>query len=109
MKTTTQSIAYKSQWHAVGAVGGASACNAVLLIRGKRFLPAEAPRFPLPECSTPSRCQCTYRHFADRRAAPRAPALHRIPASGDRRQGRRGRRADDWNHRPRITRTCAFV
>jgi hypothetical protein len=95
MATTKANAPFKSPWHAVSLVGDAHACNAVVLIRARRFLPSEAPRFPLDDCTMPSRCQCVYRHYADRRAGPRLAGAHRMPAGGDRRRGRRGRRATD--------------
>ena len=40
-------------------------------LRDTRFLSADAPPLPLPECSSPWRCKCIYVHFADRRTKPR--------------------------------------
>ncbi|HET8584367.1 MAG TPA: hypothetical protein VFM89_01390, partial [Casimicrobiaceae bacterium] len=59
-------------------IGGAQACNAVVLIRARRFLPHEAPRFPLGDCTMPSRYQCVYRHYADRRTGPRLSGVRRM-------------------------------
>lgn len=84
------------QWHAVAIVSPSECCSLVESLRGKRFLPSEAPRLPLPDCTKPLRCQCVYRHFADRRAGPRpGGARFRLPADGDRRRHPRGRRVDD--------------
>jgi hypothetical protein len=64
----------------------------------KRFLADEAPRFPLPECSSAWRCKCIYRHFPDRRAGPRRAGERDgllMPRIGAERRQRDGRRADD--------------
>jgi hypothetical protein len=34
---------------------------------GKRYLLREAPRLPLPSCTTPSKCTCKFRKHPDRR------------------------------------------
>ena len=85
-------------WHGVDIVGGHLACPEVKAIATRRFLAAEAPRIPLPECSTPWRCQCVYRHFAARRAGPRR-AMERgfppLPWLGKNRRVKGGRRFDD--------------
>src|SRR5438874_1375676 len=60
----------KCAWHAV-SVFGMSACRAAAELRGKRALPMDAPRLPLPNCAWPWKCACVYRHHADRRAGPR--------------------------------------
>lgn len=44
-----------------------SACEAVLKLHGKRFLSAEAPQLPLPDCD--QHCQCKFKHHNDRRSA----------------------------------------
>ena len=65
------SVATSSKWHAVSIVPGEPGCSAVQQIRGTRFLAAEAPRIPVPHCTMQARCQCIYRHHADRRGALR--------------------------------------
>ena len=89
----------KQPWHAVSIAAGPMACHAIEGLRDKRFLSAEAPQLPLPECSAPWRCKCVYRHFADRRALPRRATdggTAAIPRIGEeKRQKKRGRRADD--------------
>ena len=84
-------------WHAVTIAAAPSACAAALACKGKRFLSKDAPWLPLAECDS-AKCKCTYRHFADRRGAPRrheekgaAPAVKK---EGNRRNIR-GRRAVD--------------
>lgn len=88
----------KEQWHAICVVGCAAACPAALKLHGRRFLSNDAPRLPLPECSSAARCTCIYRHFPDRRAAPRRASerngLMRFWIKAERRTTR-GRRADD--------------
>src|SRR3954465_12821363 len=54
----------KQPWHAVSVVGGPRACPATEGLRHKRFLSDEAPRLPLPECSSPWCCKCTYGHYS---------------------------------------------
>jgi len=54
------------KYHAVSVCMGTNPCKAVLTICHKRFLSAEAPGFPLPECDR-SECSCCYEHHADRR------------------------------------------
>jgi len=73
----------------------------VLLAKTRRFLSLEAPRFPLPGCSHPARCDCLYRHHEDRRAGPRRsdekgwqPPGRAEPRPANQRQGR-GRRSTD--------------
>jgi hypothetical protein len=92
----------KEPWHAVSVVGASGACPATELLRDKRFLSNEAPALPLPQCSSPSRCKCTYCHWSDRRAFLRRETDRgRFPrprlGKEERRQGLQanGRRADD--------------
>jgi hypothetical protein len=87
----------KQPWHAVGVVGSTTVCPQALHIKGKRFLAAEAPPIPLPDCMSPWRCKCVYRHYADRRAGPRRIAdrgMFGRPVGTERRQ-QRSRRTDD--------------
>ena len=88
----------KGPWHAVSVVEGPGACPAVKTLGPKRFLADEAPRLPLPECSSAWRCKCVYRHFSDRREGPRRATerdgLPR-PRIGAERRETRGRRAND--------------
>src|ERR1700693_2283500 len=91
----------KQRGHAVSVVAGPVACPATVGLRHKRFLSDEAPSLPLPECSSPWRCKCIYRHFSDRRATPRRATdrgASSSPKVGNERReklGKRGRRADD--------------
>jgi hypothetical protein len=85
-------------WHAVSVVPGFSACMASQKIGAMRFLPAQAPRIPLADCTTPLTCRCVYRHHADRRAGARRAidrGMYRLHRGDDRRRTPRGRRAED--------------
>jgi hypothetical protein len=59
------------QWHAVTIAAKSSSCEAARAARNTRYLSAQAPRLPLPECSKPDACPCAYRHYADRRSEVR--------------------------------------
>jgi len=59
------------RWHAVAVKAGTGACPAVVAGRNHRWLSREAPRLPLPGCTRPEGCNCTYEHHADRRAGGR--------------------------------------
>jgi hypothetical protein len=86
-----------SKWHAVSVVPGEPNCTAVQQLRGMRFLAAEAPRIPVPQCAMPARCQCVYRHYADRRAALRRIAdrgMHGRMVALDRRKQEDRRRTE---------------
>jgi hypothetical protein len=54
-------------------------CEAVAAIAGQRFLGEQAPLLPLEGCDCPDRCQCRYRHFADRRTDARREADVGLP------------------------------
>ena len=85
-------------WHAVRVVAGDLACTAVAKLENARFLSTQAPQLPLHDCSHPSRCKCTYRHFSDRRAAPRRwrdRTGFPVPRSEEERRKNRGRRRTD--------------
>lgn len=89
----------KPRWHAVEVLSPKAACPSAQALKGKRFLSAEAPLFPLAECTRSWACACVYRKYQDRRAEERrdleATAI-RPPAlpSPDRRV-KRGRRKTD--------------
>ncbi|NMG35807.1 hypothetical protein GRF61_15270 [Azoarcus sp. TTM-91] len=61
---------YKASYHAVCIQSGNQACDAARHVRGRRFLAAEAPRLPMPNCSR-GECNCVYVHFDDRRVRNR--------------------------------------
>src|SRR5712691_1563331 len=91
-------VSSKQQWHAVSVVEGPLACSVAKELAPKRFLAQEAPPLPLANCSSPWRCKCVYRHFADRRASPRREEDRiglRTPRLGVERRQERGRRSED--------------
>lgn len=53
-------------YHAVSIVPGVTCCRAARELRSRRYLSREAPMLPLAGC-TASPCQCSYKHFDDRR------------------------------------------
>lgn len=57
-------------WRAIAVMPGEGCCQWARLCGGKRFLIREVPRLPLQGCDAPH-CACKYRHFEDRRDAPR--------------------------------------
>jgi hypothetical protein len=73
------------------------ACAAVGRYRDQRLLSDEAPRLPVPGCDRGAECRCVYKHFHDRRTAPRREAdvglPERAPLS-DRRSGKPRRVTD---------------
>jgi len=83
-------------YRAVSIVPHASSCSEARRLRPVRYLLNEVPRLPLPQCSQPLACTCSYRKYPDRRLAERRD----IAASGrwymglDRRKSN-GRRASD--------------
>jgi hypothetical protein len=56
-----------TRWSAVTVVPGPRGCLAVRGLTHRRYLSAEAPRLPVPECNA-GLCECRYKHHADRRA-----------------------------------------
>ena len=77
------------------------ACTSVKAVRGKRYLMAEVPILPLPECNQ-SQCQCRYVRHEDRRQKDERRALYSLQSdlysvneAADRRRGQ-GRRKTDW-------------
>ena len=94
-----RSMAPSTPWHAVEVLCAGDGCAGAAACRGKRFLSADTPRLPLPDCDRAQACSCRYKHHADRRAGPRrASEAGRAPRTGrpsiDLRL-RRGRRASD--------------
>jgi hypothetical protein len=86
------------RWHAVAVKPGSNACNAAVSGKNRRWLSREAPLLPLPGCTRPDTCQCTYSHHDDRRAGTRraeeVDALSRSPRVANERRLRRNRRED---------------
>ncbi len=59
------------RWHAVSVKPGPGACDVADTGRDRRWLSREAPLLPLPGCSRPESCRCTYQHHEDRRSLDR--------------------------------------
>lgn len=59
------------RWHAVSVKPCSGACSAAASGRDQRWLSREAPQLPLPGCTRPDTCRCTYQHHEDRRAGSR--------------------------------------
>jgi hypothetical protein len=68
-KTTSKST--DRRWHAVSVKPGPGACSVADTGRDRRWLSREAPALPLPGCTSPERCRCTYKHHDDRRSMDR--------------------------------------
>ncbi len=84
----------RKAWHAVSIQPKGASCDAVLALRGTRFLSAQAPRLPLAQCTVPNICACAYKHHPDRRGQARrkqeAQGLRRNKVAQERRaQGER--------------------
>jgi len=59
------------RWHAVSVKPGTSPCPVAVSGRSRRWLSREAPLLPLPGCTRPDVCTCTYYHHDDRRHGAR--------------------------------------
>jgi hypothetical protein len=64
-KSQSAALAH-NPYHAVSIHSKGKVCPSVAKLAKQRFLVAEAPITPLPDCSSPH-CVCTYRHHKDRR------------------------------------------
>ena len=90
--------AKEPDFHAVGIkpAGQGQSCDVVLALRGQRFLSAEAPTLPLPDCDA-AQCSCTYGHYDDRRSSSRrlgARALSKEAYDGPDRRAADNRRQE---------------
>jgi hypothetical protein len=85
------------RWHAVSVKPGDGACSAAVSGKNRRWLSREAPLLPLPGCTRPDACKCTYNHHDDRRAGSRRSeeldAFTQPPRVVNERRNRRSRRA----------------
>jgi hypothetical protein len=88
-----------SPWTATSVLPNKGSCEVARAIKPLRFLSAEAPRLPLPDCSTPGSCACTYKKYQDRRAGPRREdedtGIRRYFDPTKERRLKRGRRRSD--------------
>jgi hypothetical protein len=88
-------------FHCVAIKPGQPSCEAVRAVGARRFLAAEAPPVPLPDCDLPT-CRCRYLHLEDRRQEVRrigAGGMGRLdsPDWKERRRGHGRRRTDSWH------------
>jgi hypothetical protein len=94
---TSKPPAGAQRWHAVSVKPGSGACAAAASGRDRRWLSREAPLLPLPGCTKPDSCRCTYQHHEDRRAGGRRAEdtdAFRIPSHpSNERRSRKDRRA----------------
>ncbi len=90
-----------SRWHAVSVKPAAGACDAAIAAKSNRWLSREAPLMPLPGCTRPDTCRCTYQHHEDRRTgegrrAEETDAFNRpTPVANERRSRGSRRGAND--------------
>jgi len=88
-----------SPWAATSVQPSRGSCEAARAIKPVRFLAAEAPRLPLPDCSSPGSCRCIYKKYDDRRAGPRREdeetGIRRYFDPTKERRVKRGRRRSD--------------
>ncbi len=59
------------RWHAVSVKPGQAICESAAAAKNRRWLSREAPVLPLPGCTMPDHCRCTYQHHEDRRVGGR--------------------------------------
>lgn len=84
---------------AVTVVPGTPCCHAARALAKERLLADRAPRLPLPDCSQPDVCNCTYEKHDDRRSGKdrRAAGLWQpgLWSEGGERRKSKGRRTND--------------
>jgi hypothetical protein len=87
------------RWSAVSIVPGPHCCLAVRGLTHRRYLSAEAPRLPVPECNARP-CECRFKHHTDRRAKVQRKRDRDEMSLGykatERRSISRGRRESDY-------------
>ena len=91
-KTQARPKPYRS----VTIVHPAKCCAAVKALAGRRFLAGSARSIPLPACSLPDQCKCSFQKHDDRRDADRRSAGERSKWYGgaEKRRSRDRRRGD---------------
>jgi hypothetical protein len=77
-------------------IAGTDGCEAARALANVRLLSAEVPRLPLNTCDRPATCNCSYRHFDDRRRRFARRVPHATAYRGVERRVRRGRRDSDY-------------
>lgn len=55
------------RYQSVSLVCAGKGCAAVKSLAGQRFLASSAPSLPLPACSLPNQCKCSFQKYDDRR------------------------------------------
>ncbi|MEJ1966900.1 MAG: hypothetical protein WDO56_37315 [Gammaproteobacteria bacterium] len=86
----------QSPYRAVSVVPTRASCPAAVAVREVRFLEKEAPTLPLPMCTWPLSCPCTFEHHADRRGTDRrGESPERAEAPRKERRRSFGRRITD--------------
>jgi hypothetical protein len=99
LEVAAAAAARKPQWRAVEIVAPRSACPAAQSLKAKRFLSADAPALPVPECIRPGECRCIYKKHTDRRDGPRREdedtGIRRFVLPSEDRRARPGRRESD--------------
>lgn len=63
----TELVRTVGRWHAVSIETVPGCCHFARGLREARFLSADAPILPLPNCTAKERCRCLYKHHEDRR------------------------------------------
>lgn len=61
-----KTVIKSTPFHAVSIKHAADACTAARDLADSRFLSADAPALPLPDCDVPN-CNCRFIHHGDRR------------------------------------------
>jgi hypothetical protein len=56
-----------NRYQAVSIAYGGKCCAAVRLLAARRLLAGSAPSLPLPACTLPGQCKCSFRKYDDRR------------------------------------------
>jgi len=72
-KSSASSTTASNPYHCVELKIPYNACEAVEKFHGKRFLSAQAPQLPLPDCD--QQCNCKFKHHNDRRVEDRRDAF----------------------------------
>jgi len=83
-------------YRAVTIAHPAKCCEAVKALAGQRLLASRAPSLPLPACSLPDQCKCSFQKHEDRRDSDRRSPGERSKWYGgaEKRRSRDRRRAD---------------
>ena len=97
-RRTAAKVIEANPYYATSISYSDSACSAVKALAPERFLVGEAPAIPVPRCSA-GQCDCTYKHYKDRRTGVRDRRSPSGLSAGQGTWGKRGshgRRKSDW-------------